>query len=270
MDFDPALIQAAQRGEPAAIETLLREIAPSIQRFAERMCGNHESEDAAQEALILIARHLPQFEGRSSLTSWAFPLVRTSCLRRRRGAKNAPSEPLEKALSTAAEGPSPEGEASSRELTAMMENALAALPEELREVVLLRDLEGLEAPEAAEALGLSVAALKSRLHRARAKLKDLLAQPLGATSAKPVACPDAISLLSQRIEGELDAATCEEMDRHLTGCAFCGAACEALRRVLRAASSLKGEGPLPPKMQARVKRAVEALVAAQPAPRHVH
>lgn len=270
MDFDPALIQAAQRGEPAAIETLLREIAPSIQRFAERMCGNHESEDAAQEALILIARHLPQFEGRSSLTSWAFPLVRTSCLRRRRGAKNVPSEPLEKALSTAAEGPSPEGEASSRELTAMMESALAALPEELREVVLLRDLEGLEAPEAAEALGLSVAALKSRLHRARAKLKDLLAQPLAATAAKPVACPDAISLLSRRIEGELDAATCEEMDRHLTGCAFCGAACEALRRVLRAASSLKGEGPLPPKMQARVKRAVEALVAAQPAPRHVH
>jgi RNA polymerase sigma-70 factor (ECF subfamily) len=169
--MEATLIERARGGDRAALEQLLAQIAPLVHRFGLRMCRHAaDAEDVLQDTLLSVADHLPEYQGRSSLASWVFTLARTACARRRRGAKNQPHLPEEAigrdpaALSP--ERTSPEQAASRQELRAALEQALGALSDEQREVLLLRDMEGLSAPEVADALGLSVEAVKSRLHRA--------------------------------------------------------------------------------------------------------
>jgi len=152
---DP-LVDLARRGDARALEALLASVAPSIHRFGMRMCRNeNDADDVVQDTLLAIATHLGEFEGRSSVSSWAFALARSACTRRRRGLKNRPTEGEEAALAEPSPTPSPEDAASDRELALALAGALHALPDEQREVVLLRDVEGLSAPEAADALGIS-------------------------------------------------------------------------------------------------------------------
>ena len=85
------MVRRARAGDREALEAVLEGVAPSVHRFALRMCKNvHDAEDVLQDTLILIAEHLPNFEARSSLSSWAFSLTRSACARRHRGFKNRP------------------------------------------------------------------------------------------------------------------------------------------------------------------------------------
>ena len=85
------VVARARQGDREALEAVLLSLAPSINRFGLRMCKNvHDAEDILQETLINVAQHLGDFEGRSSLTSWAFALTRSACARKRRGLKNQP------------------------------------------------------------------------------------------------------------------------------------------------------------------------------------
>src|ERR1035437_4656055 len=96
------LVERAQGGDAAALETLLGQLAPAIQRFGMRMCNNPpDADDVLQDTLLTIATRLPEFEGRSSLTSWVFTIVRTACVRKRRGLKNQPPVSSEAALEMA-------------------------------------------------------------------------------------------------------------------------------------------------------------------------
>ena len=100
--MDEALVGRAQAGDRVAMQDLLTSVAPSIRRFALRMCRNEaDADDVLQDALLSIATHLDSFEGRSSVPSWAFALTRSACSRRRRGKKNQPAEG-EDALATRA------------------------------------------------------------------------------------------------------------------------------------------------------------------------
>src|SRR5215471_6532900 len=84
-------IARARQGDREALEAVLATVAPSIHRFGRRMCRNvHDAEDVLQETLLNIAKHLGDFEGRSSLSSWVFALTRSACARKRRGLKNQP------------------------------------------------------------------------------------------------------------------------------------------------------------------------------------
>ena len=144
------------------MEQLLASVAPSIQRFGIRMCRNDDdAQDVLQEALLTIANHLGEFEGRSSFSSWAFTLARSACSRKRRGLKNQPHLPLEETPQVDEMRPSPEQQVADREMAQALNSALDALPEIYREVILLRDVEDLNAPETAEALGISIEAVKS-------------------------------------------------------------------------------------------------------------
>src|SRR6188768_4096989 len=82
------MVARARQGDREALEAVLAAVAPSIHRFGLRMCKNvHDAEDVLQDTLINVAKHISDFEGRSSLSSWVFALTRSACARKRRGLK---------------------------------------------------------------------------------------------------------------------------------------------------------------------------------------
>ena len=252
-------IARAREGDREALEALLVTIAPSIHRFGMRMCKNvHDTEDVLQDTLINVAKHLGDFEGRSSLSSWVFALTRNACARKRRGLKNQPPVSDEHLADAHDLAPSPEARAADHELASALSSALADLSDDYREVILLRDVEGLSAPEAAEALGISVAAVKSRLHRAREALRSALRPLLEPALARgSTGCPDVVALWSRKLEGDLSLGDCSAMEKHLAGCPACGATCDALKQALLACQRVRTE-EIPSEIQARVKAAVRA------------
>lgn len=187
------LLVRAQAGDRAALEALLARHRNGVYRYGLRVCRTTEdAEDAVQEALWAATRAIRTFRGAAtSIAAWLFTIVRHQCYRlldrhRRDEEQRHASAVLHGAARGGEEGgtddpacfqPSVEDEAIAREQRERLALALAGLEPSYREVILLRDVEGLSAPEAAAALGISVEALKSRLYRARVTLRDRLAQP---------------------------------------------------------------------------------------------
>jgi RNA polymerase sigma-70 factor, ECF subfamily len=133
---------------------------------------------------------------------------------------------------------------------------LEALDPPLREVIILRDIEGLTAPEVAEIAGESVDAIKSRLHRARADVRARLGALLGdADEAPPAGCPDVLTAFSKRIEGDLDPRLCAELQEHVDGCIACRSRCDSLKRMLAVCSGAPS-GPLPAAVTESVRAAL--------------
>jgi RNA polymerase sigma-70 factor (ECF subfamily) len=162
------LLEAAQAGDPLALQELLRVHRKTVFRYGLRFCRSTEdTEDAVQETLWVASRSIARFRRAAAITTWLFTIVRNKCHRLSRHRHDEPD--LADVL--------PAGDRSVDELVAdrevhrILSAALARLEPAHREVILLRDVEGLTAPEAASRLGVSVQALKSRLHRARAALR---------------------------------------------------------------------------------------------------
>jgi len=251
------LVERAKRGDREAIEKLLESIAPAVRRFSLRMCKNqHDADDVLQDTLLNVAEHIGDFEGRSSLPSWVFALTRSACARRRRGLKNRPpKEPDEQRPDG---GVTPDVDAERRELSEILMRALESLPEQQREVLLLRDMEGLSAQEAAAALEISIDALKSRLHRARASLKERLDVVLSPEPEPRSGCPDIVQAWSRRLDGELSQPDCARMEAHVSSCPHCQKACDALKFALRLCQQASNE-PVPASIQERIRAAMRAL-----------
>jgi len=253
------MVARARQGDAAAIEGVLLTVAPSINRFGLRMCKNvQDAEDVLQDTLINVTQHLRDFEGRSSLTSWVFALTRSACARKRRGLKNQPTVSDERLAESQDPSPSPETRVADQEIASALSVALDRLSEEHREVILLRDVEGLSAPDAASAIGITVDALKSRLHRAREALRAAFL-PLLEPQREQVrtGCPEVVELWSKKLEGDLSQSDCSAMEKHIETCSQCGATCDALKRALLACQRARTE-EVPPEVQARVKAAVRA------------
>lgn len=252
-----ALLASAKNGDRQALERVLSRIAPSVHRFGMRMCRNvHDAEDVLQDTLLNIACHLGEFEGRSSLSSWVFAMTRSACARKRRGLKNKPHEEDSMLIDHADHAPTPEALAADQELAKALSHALDGLSDDQREVILLRDIEGLTAPEAASVLEITVYALKSRLHRAREALRLALKPILEPNGESvPSGCPDVVDLWSKKLEGDLSQRDCSAMERHLLTCPACSSACHALKSVLVACQRVRDD-EVPPAIQRRVKRAV--------------
>jgi RNA polymerase sigma-70 factor (ECF subfamily) len=237
------LLDAARQGDGDALEALLKDVQPRIYRFSLKMCGRTEdAQDVLQDTLFAAARTVRGFRGASSVSTWLYTIARSFCIKKRRRRLSAPevvsldADPAA-ARTTAAPGPDPERALAHRELASTLEAAIAALEPASREVLVLRDMEGLPADEVATITGLSVSAVKSRLHRARLAVRERLAPlrvPLaGLAPAADGACPDVLSLLSRHLEGEIAPETCAEMERHVAGCSRCRTACDSLGETLR-------------------------------------
>ena len=260
----PELLERARAGDRAALEQVLATLAPSILRFAKRMCRNaDDAEDVLQDTMISIAQHLAGWQQRGSVSSWVFAITRSACARRRRRGAGRAHEGDAALSDHPAAASSPEAQVQADEIGATVAAELDALPEAHREVIALRDVEGLSAAETAEALGISVDAVKSRLHRAREALREALRPALEPARPALGGCPDVGLLWSQKLEGDLTQADCAAMERHMAGCPSCTAACDALKRALLACSTVDAAA-VPPDLQARVQAAARAWVARPP------
>jgi RNA polymerase sigma-70 factor (ECF subfamily) len=234
------LVELARAGDEAALSRLVDVYAPKILRFGQRLCGNaHDAEDVMQQTLLSVVSHIGEFRGDSHFASWLFAIARSHCIKQRtRGGAAHPNEPLEQAeasLALASCG-APDETVSRGQLERALDVAIQKLDPAQREVLLLRDVEGLSAPDVAIALSLSVDAVKSRLHRARKALRDQLSPWLEQNSPSP-ACPDVVDLLSRYQEGDVTSEACKTMEAHVDGCRECAQRCQSLRSVLAACSS---------------------------------
>jgi RNA polymerase sigma-70 factor (ECF subfamily) len=168
------LLAAAQAGDLVALNALVSAQRHGVYRYGLQVCRTTEdAEDAVQETLWAATRALHAFRGTaSSIASWMFTIVRRECLRLIEGHKRAPQglEGAEDELP--GDAADPESALHARRRSELLAAALADLDPLQREVVLLRDIQELSAPEAAAKLGISVDALKSRLHRARVSLRE--------------------------------------------------------------------------------------------------
>jgi RNA polymerase sigma factor (sigma-70 family) len=153
---------------------------PHVLRFAGHLCASpQDAEDAAQEALIVLYRKIGSLRATAALASWMFRVVRHECLRRARRLLDRHDE--------AAAGPvaSAEDEVLQRLEAERVAEAIRALPDLQRRVLVMRDVLGQPGRTVAEALGLSTPAMKSHLHRARTALRLSLAGGVVPPAAGP-------------------------------------------------------------------------------------
>jgi RNA polymerase sigma-70 factor (ECF subfamily) len=250
---DVALLKKARAGDSAALDELLRRYQRGIYRFGLRMCGNEDAaREVLQETLLAAFRHLPTFRGDAALSTWLYQIARSFCAKQRRGPAVESTESAEaQRVASAASGQ--DERAHARQMAELIQAAIGSLPDEAREVLVLRDVEGLSAEEAAQVLDVSVPALKSRLHRARLSLSAQLNAVLEAPKA--VACPELAAELTAYAAEEVDQAMCLRIEQHLATCARCASACESLKRTVSLCRALPG-GDVPAPVKAAVRAAL--------------
>jgi RNA polymerase sigma-70 factor, ECF subfamily len=167
-------IDAARAGDPIALEALMRQHRAQVVRYAMRLCiSPADAEDATQETLLALSRYIGALRQAAALQSWLFAAVRTHCIRlARRSLRHVLA--IDGGAPLTFEGPSPEEQLVDRQLRQRLAVVLSELDPALREVLLRRDVVGESLREIADALGLTLEAVKSRLHRARGEVKRRL------------------------------------------------------------------------------------------------
>ena len=184
---DQKLVEALQRGEPGAVEALLDRYGGWIYRVARRLLNDpRDVEEVTQDVLLTVVRKIQTFKGEAAFSSWLYRIAVNAAYQRLRAKRARPEVSLEPFLpvfddegryiepvvdwSSKLNDP-----AVAEETRAAIERSLSRLPEEYRVVIQLHDVEELPNEEVAATLGLTVAAVKSRVHRARLFLRQELA-----------------------------------------------------------------------------------------------
>lgn len=191
-----ALIARAQDGDLPSFNSLVVRFQDPVYSLALRMLGSQEAaEDATQEAFIRAWRRIDTFRG-GRFQSWLFTIVANLSRDelRRRGRRPQTSldaardDPNRASLDPVDDRPSPEAVAEQGDLRAILESALAQLPDDWREIVLLSDVQDLAYDEIARITGLPLGTVKSRLSRARGRLRDII-----SAAAEPNVVPGRLS-----------------------------------------------------------------------------
>ncbi|MEZ5321408.1 MAG: sigma-70 family RNA polymerase sigma factor [Microthrixaceae bacterium] len=180
--MSPEVLERARRHDRGALQTVLDALYEGVARVCRRMCGPDE-DDAVQQALISIVRGLPDFDGRASLSTWAHRIAVNASLDeiRRRSRRPEPGGDLSDLTAPAHGGDTAlTSESDPAELLAEAEvrleidAALATLPLDMANAVVLRDLVGMEYAEIAERLDIPIGTVRSRIARGRSRLAGLL------------------------------------------------------------------------------------------------
>lgn len=192
-DCEMAMVHAAKKGDVNAFEKLLRWNQTMMFRVAQHITGSREdAEDVTQESFLKAFQNLQRFKESSRFSTWMTRITINTALmrlRHRRGHETVPMNAYDSEEDAVPQEvvewrPNPEQLYTRRELRAILEQELAGLPQHYSTVFLLRDVEGFSTAETAEALGLSVSAVKIRLLRARLQLRERLSRYFGFSPEK--------------------------------------------------------------------------------------
>jgi len=211
---DARLFERLRDGDGSALEPLMERFASRVYRVARGICASAaDAEEVVQDVFLTLFRKAASFEGRAALGTWLYRIAVNTALNKRRGKRTEVEEPLEDLLPKFLEdghrqgdrsflladwSPMPDEMLLSMEGRLTVRRAVERLPEHYRAVLILRDVEELSSEEVAEILAESVASVKSRLHRARMALRELLTRaygsgtapaPSAATAPAPLASP---------------------------------------------------------------------------------
>jgi len=180
------LVQAAKGGDVSAFEELVRRYDRNVFRIAQHITQNREdAEDVVQDAFLKAYENLAQFQGQSKFYTWLVRIAVNEALMKLRRRRPERTVSLDEDIKTEEDSvprevadwsPNPEQLYSQGELHDILSRTIQGLPPSFRTVFVLRDVEGLSTEEAAEALDLSVPAVKSRLLRARLQLRERLSR----------------------------------------------------------------------------------------------
>ena len=192
MDNEPELVRKAQNGDKRAFSLLVKQYESTVYGFAFKVCRNEEkAAETLQDTFVNVYRKLDQFNGKAKFSTWLYQIVTNNCLMKRRRSKlDGSSVSIDASQSRAEDSEheedraslgalvslkqTPQDEMVNKELREILDNAILKLPMEQRIVFVLRDVEGRSAEEAAKILKVSIAAVKSRLRRARVFLRAQL------------------------------------------------------------------------------------------------
>lgn len=192
---DDEVVRRVLAGDLVLFELLMRRHNQRVYRAVRSILRDDtECEDVMQEAYVRAYEHLGQFERRAQFSTWLTRIAVNEALKRLAargrtqgldwGREDGEDEAMREPVSGA---PSPEANASRNELSGLLEDAILALPAGYRAVLMLRELEDMSTAETADALGLTEANVKVRLHRAHALLRDELFAQAGARGAQAFA-----------------------------------------------------------------------------------
>lgn len=192
IESEPELVRKAQKGDKHAFSLLVKHYESTVYGFAFKVCRNEEkAAETLQDTFVNVYRKLDQFNGKAKFSTWLYQIVTNNCLMKRRRSKLDESSvsidssvademgtereddgvPLHALISLKH---TPQDEMVNKELRELLDNAILKLPMEQRIVFILRDVEGRSSEETAEIVKVSVATVKSRLHRARVFLRKQL------------------------------------------------------------------------------------------------
>lgn len=190
IDPDAGLVEALRREEPVAMDQLVETFGERVYRLALRITGsNEDAEEVAQDALWTAGRKIQTFKGDSAFGSWLYRIAANAAYMKLRARRPREREIALGEVLPALDGQGhfePMADWSSRvdeqalqaELRTLLERSIGELPNDYRTALVLHDVEGLSNPDIAEALGISLPAVKSRVHRSRLFLRKRLADYL--------------------------------------------------------------------------------------------
>jgi RNA polymerase sigma-70 factor (ECF subfamily) len=264
-------VQLLRRGDDAALEQALALLQNTVFSFSMRVCGQRQdAEDTMQEVLLKAVPYLPKFDSPKALVVWLYKVAKNRCLMSRRRSKFAPNPDLslEELMPDRRElerlgndgNINPEAFAIRSEEAGRLRDAIQRLPSQYRIVLVLRDMEGLTDEEVSEITGLRSGTVRVRLHRARLFVRKELMKGLRRRSRRaasrvssdqrpsdqeprPARCKAMFAELSNYLDEQLDDSLCEELERHLNGCAPCKAFLASLEATIQDCRRLPGPAP---------------------------
>jgi RNA polymerase sigma factor (sigma-70 family) len=269
---DEKLVRRAQKGDKAAFAELFTRYEGRIFGYLYRMVGDRTwAEDLAQEAFIRAHQHLGQLGPPYDFKSWVYRIAGNLALDGlRRYRDEVPLPDWDSGEATAPEPADqrregdPEDQARLAEVRAAVWRAIHQLPDNYRQVLTLREIDGLSYNEIADVVGVSLGNVRVTLHRARLQFRDLYGIQVMVEEGR-LACQELDVLLSAYVDGELDRTARKRVKAHIEACP----ACQKKRRDLLAVSSLLAAlAPVfpPPTLRPRFLTRLQHLPPPEPAP----